>query len=186
MRTTGGKEITVIEYRNLTENEISRELFSDFVRHQAVTKCFRRENGEWVVKDDPFTDDWSEEDYRTLIFCLKRTLSSGGFVHGAFDGGRLKGFVSVEPKLFGGKQRYLDLSSLHVSEELRGRGIGKTLFSAAKRWAKEHGAKKLYISAHSAYESQMFYRRMGCAEAAVYERSHTEAEPYDCQLECGL
>lgn len=176
----------MIEYRDLTENEISRELFSDFVRHQAVTKCFRRENGEWVVKDDPFTDDWSEEDYRTLIFCLKRTLSSGGFVHGAFDSGRLKGFVSVEPKLFGGEQQYLDLSSLHVSEELRGRGIGKTLFSAAKRWAKEHGAKKLYISAHSAYESQMFYRRMGCAEAAVYDRSHTEAEPYDCQLECGL
>ncbi|MDO5551833.1 MAG: GNAT family N-acetyltransferase, partial [Lachnospiraceae bacterium] len=97
-----------------------------------------------------------------------------------------KGFVSVESDLFGGTQRYLDLSSIHVSEDMRGRGIGKALFLAAKDWAKEHGARKLYISSHSAVESQAFYKAMGCVEAEVYHQGHVEREPYDCQLECVL
>ena len=69
---------------------------------------------------------------------------------------------------------------------MRGQGVGKALFLAAKEWSKERGAKKLYISAHSAVESQAFYKAMGCVEAQVYNRKHVEEEPYDCQLECEL
>ena len=69
---------------------------------------------------------------------------------------------------------------------MRGKGIGTALFLAAKEWAKTRGARKLYISAHSAIETQAFYRKMGCVEAAVYNQAHVEAEPYDCQLECLL
>lgn len=176
----------MIAYRNLNESELNRELFKDFRRRQVVTKCRRKEGGEWVIKDDPFVDDWTDADYGTLVSCLKNTLATGGFVHAAFIDGSLKGFVSVEPAIFGGEQRYLDLSSIHVSEDMRGSGIGRELFSAAKKWAKAHGARKLYISAHSAVESQAFYRKMGCAEAEVYHQGHVEAEPYDCQLECTL
>lgn len=176
----------MIEYRNLYAGELCRELFKNFIRHQNVTKCWRRENGKWVTRDDPFVDDWSETDYQTLLSCLRNTLATGGFVHAAFDHGALKGFVSVESTLFGGGQKYLDLSSLHVSEDMRNQGIGTALFLAAKEWAGNKGAGKLYISAHSAVESQAFYRKMGCVEAAVYNREHVEAEPYDCQLECLL
>ena len=59
-------------------------------------------------------------------------------------------------------------------------------FTNIKEWAKQKGAKKLYISAHSAVESQAFYKSMGCVEAKVYNQKHVEDEPYDCQLECGL
>ena len=176
----------MIQYRNLYTDEICRELFKDFILHQVVTKCRRKENDKWVIKDAPFIDDWSEEDYKILILCLKNTVLSGGFVYAAFDENRLKGFVSVESELFGGEQKYLDLSSIHVSEDMRGRGVGSELFLSAKRWAKEHGAQKLYISAHSAVESQEFYRKMGCTEASVYHQKHVEQEPYDCQLECRL
>lgn len=176
----------MIEYRNLYAGELCRELFKNFIRHQNVTKCWRRENGKWVIRDDPFVDDWSETDYQTLLSCLRNTLATGGFVHAAFDHGALKGFVSVESTLFGGGQKYLDLSSLHVSEDMRNQGIGTALFLAAKEWAGNKGAGKLYISAHSAVESQAFYRKMGCVEATVYNREHVEAEPYDCQLECLL
>lgn len=175
-----------VQYRDLCGQELSRDLFKGFVRRQVVTDCWRREGGNWVVKKDPFIDDWSEEDYQTLLACLKRTLQTGGFVHAAFCGGSLKGFVSVEPVLFGGAHRYLDLSSLHVSEEARKMGIGRALFLAAKEWAKEKGAKKLYISAHSAVESQAFYKAMGCVEAELYHKEHVEKEPFDCQLECVL
>ncbi|MCI8638428.1 MAG: GNAT family N-acetyltransferase [Coprococcus sp.] len=180
------KREIVIQYRDLHGNEINRELFHDFIRHQVVEKCLRREDGRWETKEDPFIDDWSEKDYQTLISCLKNTVATGGFVHAAFCDGRLKGFVSVEPEFFGGVHRYLDLSSIHVSEDMRGMGIGRTLFCVAKEWAKEKGAKKLYISAHSAVETQAFYKAMGCVEAKEYKKEHVEAEPYDCQLECLL
>lgn len=176
--------MTMIEYRNLTSDEISVELFSHFIRHQNVTKCWRKENGQWIIKDDPFVDNWDEKEYNILVSCLKNTVVTGGFVYAAFCEGVLKGFVAAEPEIFGGEQRYIDLSSIHVSEDMRGKGIGKTLFLAAKAWAKEKGAKKLYISAHSAVESQAFYKKMGCVEAEVYNKEHVEKEPFDCQLEC--
>lgn len=174
------------QYRKLHAEEIKRGLFRNFIRRQVVTRCWRREGGAWVVKDDPFIDDWTEKDYRVLISCLKNTIATGGFVYAFLVENKVKGFTSVEPELFGGEQRYLDLSCIHVSEDMRGKGIGEELFLAAKKWAREHGAKKLYISSHSAVESQGFYKKMGCVEAAVYQQEHVEKEPYDCQLECLL
>ena len=159
-------------------------LFSSFIRHQAVVKCLRRENDQWIVKDDPFIDDWTEEDYKILIKCLKHTAATGGFLYAAFSDSCLKGFVYVEPDFFGSRNQYLDLSSINISEDMRRKGIGRMLFMAAKNWAKEKGAEKLYISAHSAVESQAFYKSMGCVEAEEYCQKHVSQEPYDCQLEC--
>ncbi len=176
----------MIQYRSLEENELNRDLFQYFIRRQTVTKCWRREQGQWVVKDAPFIDDWSEQDYEMLLGCLKNTIRTGGFVYAFFLHGRLKGFVSVEPGLFGGTNRYLDLSSIHVSQDMRGQGVGAELFEAAKDWARQQGAGKLYISAHSAVESQAFYKKMGCVEAQLYHKDHVENEPFDCQLECSL
>ena len=127
-----------------------------------------------------------EEEFQTLVSCLQNTIRTGGFVYGAFYEGNLKGFTSVESELFGGAQQYLDLSCIHVSEDMRGKGIGETLFAAAKDWAKKHGARKLYISGHSAVETQAFYKKMGCVETELYNEAHVEKEPCDCQLECRL
>lgn len=176
----------MVQYRTLSEKEICRELFRGFIRHQVVTKCWRREKDRWVIREDPFIDDWTEADYQTLISCLKNTAATGGVVYGAFIAGTLKGFASVEPDFTGSKGQYLDLSSIHVSEDARGTGIGKTLFLMAKEWARARGAKKLYISAHSAVESQAFYKNMGCVEALEYDKQHVDMEPFDCQLECAL
>ena len=104
----------VVTYRELSADEITRDLFTSFIRRQVVTDCWRKVDGKWVVRADPFVDDWSEEDYQTLIACLRNTVATGGFVCGAFVDGVLKGFVSVESELFGARREYLDLSSLHV------------------------------------------------------------------------
>lgn len=176
----------MIQYRRIHTDELCLELFSAFIRRQNVTECRRKENGEWVIKDDPFVDDWSERDYLTLVSCLRNTDMTGGFVYAAFDDDKLKGFVSVESEFFGEEQQYLDLTSIHVSEDMRGQGIGRRLFLAAKEWASEQGAQKLYISAHSAVETQAFYQAMGCVDAQQYCQKHVEAEPFDCQLECKL
>lgn len=109
-----------MKYRMIGTENLIRALFAHFIRRQEVTKCWRREAGEWVIRDAPFTDDWSEEDYAIL---------------------------------------------------------------RAADFAGEHGARKLYLSALSAVESQAFYRSMGCVEATEYSAYHTEKESFDCQME---
>jgi GNAT superfamily N-acetyltransferase len=175
-----------MEYMELQAEMINRELFAHFRRHQLVSQCWRKVEDQWRIEDIAFTDDWDEKNYCKLIVCLKNTVAEGGVVFGAFADGLLKGFSSVESAFFGKNNEYLDLSSLHVSEDVRSKGIGKELFRLSKEWAMQHGARKLYISAHSSVESQAFYRAMGCVEALEYNQSHVTEEPYDCQLECQL
>lgn len=171
-----------IVYRQL--NKIDSKLFSHFSRHQNVNGCYRMENGEWVIKPIAFIDDLAEEEYAELIAALRNTIITGGAVFGAFQEGFLAGFASVEGEFFGSENGYVDLSNLHVSENMRGHGIGKRLFAASAGWAKAHGAKKLYISAHSAVETQKFYRNaMGCTDAKEINAALAQKEPCDCQLE---
>ena len=173
-------------YKELTIDDMDISMFEYFDRTQNVTKCWRKINGKWVIKDIAFVDNWSNEEYREGVDYLKNLLKLEGYVVGAFFDGKLKGFASVEPVIFGTTAKYMDLSNIHISQDMRRQGIGKELFVLAKRWAKERGAEKLYISAHSAVESQAFYKSMGCVEAVEYNKELAEKEPCDCQLECVL
>ncbi|MFQ9741869.1 MAG: GNAT family N-acetyltransferase [Slackia sp.] len=88
-----------------------------------------------------------------------------GFVYGAMQSNVLKGFVTVDAKALGPDNEYLDLRDLFVSADARGQGIGRELFRAAAQWARSKGACKLYLSAHSAIETQAFSKAMGCVDA---------------------
>ena len=81
--------------RAVAPDELELSLFDGFVRRQEVNLCYRREHGRWVVRSDPFVDDWSEADYRFLIECLHNTLKTGGALFGVCDGSDLKGIASV-------------------------------------------------------------------------------------------
>lgn len=172
-----------MEYRILETAEINERLFFNFERRQEVTRCWRKIDDEWIIHDVIFIDQWGDDEYTTLIKCLKNTKSTGGVIFGAFFNSQLKGFSSVESHFFGKNKEYLDLSNIHVSEDFRGKSVGKKLFKMACTWAKMRGAKKLYLSAHSAVESQAFYNSIGCVEAKEYNQEHVQKEPYDCQLE---
>ena len=60
------KNDILLKYRMLNAEEVNREIFKDFIRYQNVTKCWRKENGKWIIKDAPFVDDWTENDYQKL------------------------------------------------------------------------------------------------------------------------
>ena len=176
-----------IQYRAVGQAELTPRLFAAFDRRQEVVNCYRRgADGTWCVRPDPFLDDWSAEDYRFLTECLIRTLERGGAVFGAFVCGALKGFCSVEAPPLGSRGQYRDLTSLHVSRELRGQGMGKELFALAAGAARRMGGEKLYISSHSAAETQAFYRGLGCTDASEPDAEHVGREPFDCQLEFAL
>jgi GNAT superfamily N-acetyltransferase len=176
--------LTDILYRPIELTDINGELFRRFSRRQVVNDCRRWVDGKWVVRKDPFIDDWTKEDYEWIIDKMHRIIDEGGFLYGAFEGEYLKGFVSVLSEPLGSRRQYLDLFFLFVSEEQRGKGVGKRLFAQARKWAREKGAESLYISAHSAIESQTFYRAMGCVDAEEISQPHVLHEPLDCQMEC--
>lgn len=178
--------MTAPRYLRLSPPEIGPSFLDGFARKQQVTRCLRKSGGAWVARDIAFTDDWSAEERRALSARLQRVAADGGFVFSAWNGDVLAGFIAVAPAAFGSACAYLDLLELHVAETLRGYGIGRRLFSAAVDWARTRGADALYISAHSAVETQAFYRAMGCAEAREYNAAHVAAEPCDCQLEYRL
>lgn len=172
-----------IQYKKLKANEITVDLFKNFNRYQKVTKCWRKVEDKWVLKDIAFTEEWTSKEYEFLVKCLQNTVNTGGLVFAAFKDESLAGFVSVENILFGAEKEYLQLSCIHVTFEGRGRGVGRGLFELAADSARKMGAKKLYISAHSSEESQAFYKKLGCVEAAEYNERLVAEEPCDCQLE---
>lgn len=176
----------MLTYRVLSAAQISPDLFAQFQRRQEVTKCWRKTDGIWTIRDIAFIDEWSPREFKELLAHLRAQCRAGGLVFAAFSDGAMKGFVCVDAGLFGSRRQYMDLSHIYVSQDMRKKGIGRRLFEQAKAYAKAHDAQKLYISAHSAVESQAFYRALGCVEAAEYSLSHVEKEPCDCQLEYRL
>jgi len=63
-----------------SEPQITRELFRYFNRRQEVTKCWRKDQGIWMLKEEHFVEDWSEAQYQFLVECLKNTVNTGGIV----------------------------------------------------------------------------------------------------------
>jgi len=175
-----------MEYRALTENDATEELLKHFIRYQMVRRCWRKRGGAWVLEDIPFTEDWSAEDRARKLREIRKNLSDGGCAYGAFDDGKLKGLMMLERGPLGSRGQYIQVSSMHVSGDMRHRGIGRKLFGMGMAWARARGAEKLYISACSAEETIAFYHAMGCTEAAEYDARSVEEEPCDCQMECAL
>ncbi|MGH4121414.1 MAG: GNAT family N-acetyltransferase [Clostridium sp.] len=175
-----------ISYKELKKTEIDVPLFTGFNRYQEVKKCWRKESGEWILKEISFIEQWGPDKYESLVKYLCNTIRTGGTVFGAFHNNVLVGFASVESQLFGLQKEYVELSYIHTSYESRGMAIGKNLFALVCKKAKEIGAKKLYISGHSSQESQAFYKAMGCVEAEEYNSKLFAKEPCDCQLEYSL
>ena len=122
-------------YRKIELEELNLDLFRKFERRQNVARQLQKQGDAWVEKPVSLVEEWSREDYEFLLTCLQNTIQEGGVVFGAFEGNAVKGFASISGKPFGYAGTYRDLTSLHVSRELRGRGIGTRLFHLAAGWA---------------------------------------------------
>lgn len=89
----GGIYLMRIHYKMI--DKIYIDLFSKFNRYQDVKKCWRKEDGKWILKEVPFTEQWGVDEYRFLVNCLKNTIETGGTVFGAYDD-VLVGFSSIK------------------------------------------------------------------------------------------
>ena len=125
----------VFVFREIHGEELCPELFSSFIRRQSVHDCWRRSGSSWEIRPDPFIDDWTCDDILELLHKMRKLISAGGLVYGAFSFGHLKGFAAVDSRLFGSSSQYADLAELHVSEDARRLGVGRALFQKAAAFA---------------------------------------------------
>ena len=146
--------MNTISYLNLTKKNFCENSLDEFVRHQVVGECWRKNSeNKYVLVSNPYVEDWDLDKRREIARDVLHTIEQKGFAYGAFCEGKIVGYILVSTKFFGSSQQYIELLLYHVSEPYRRQGIGKELFYLACSRAKELGAKKLYISAHSSKES---------------------------------
>ena len=175
-----------ITYCKISEENFSYSSLDGFIRRQEVRECWRKVDSQWKLLPIAYVEDWDLEARRKRADIILRGVRSGGIAYGAWDRERVVGFARLEGPLFGSEGQYIDLAQFHVSLPCRRRGIGKRLFELACQGARELGAKKLYVSAHSAKESIAAYRKYGCVEAREVSQILAEKEPCDMQLEFQL
>ncbi len=162
----------------LSEENFTLASLDSFISRQEVAACWRKRDGQWVLLPIAYTDACAPAAPAVL-----EALRAGSPAFGAWTGGQLAGFAILDRERFGSRAQYVGLAELHVSQPLRGRGIGRALFRLACREARALGAERLYISAHSAQETIAAYRAFGCVEAEEINWTLAKKEPCDVQLE---
>jgi predicted N-acetyltransferase YhbS len=106
----------------------------------------------------------------------------GGTFVGVFDAEALIGMSVLERARVGRSRDQMQLAYLYVSRTYRGRGVGMQLFEAAASFAREAGAKALYVSAAPTENTVDFYLHRGCVLAPEPDPALLAAEPDDIHL----
>lgn len=174
-----------VRVERVTADNVRPDSLDGFVRHQQVCECWRCVDGQWMLLPIAFTEHWDADRLRAEAAELIALSAAGKPAFVAKQGDDVVGFASLGGRL-GIRGQYMELLSLHVSKPWRGQGVGRALFAAVCTAAREAGAEKLYISAHSSKESQAVYRALGCALAQEPDAAHVTAEPCDVQMEYDL
>lgn len=175
-----------IRIERLTEDNFNQYSLDDFVRHQVVTECWRKVDGEWKLLPIAFIEDWDLNKRRKEAALIAGNLHGNMIDYGAFHDKKVLGYITVGTEKIGTKGQYIQLVTFQVSEPYRGMGVGRKLFERACDIARKYGAGKLYISAHSSKESQAAYKALGCVHTAEIIPWIAEDEPCDVQLEYDL
>lgn len=172
-----------IEIIQLPDPRLNEYSLDDFIRHQVVSECWRKIDGEWKLLPIEFTEDWGPEKCREEAAGLLDRINRDLVAFAAVENDKITGYITVVTERIGSRKQYLQLEAFEVSEPYRGRGIGRQLFTKACEKAKETGAEKLYISAHSSKESLAAYKALGCVHAQEIIHCIADKEPCDVQLE---
>ena len=175
-----------IVFAQLNCGNFDKYSLDGFILNQKVTRCWRKVDGFYKLQPVSYTEEWSLAERRKMADKIINGINNGSAAFAAVTDDTVIGFALLCGGLFGSGSQYTDLAEFYISEPYRRNGIGKKLFEAACCEAKKRGAKKIYISAHSAEESIAAYKKYGCVLAAEPDVAHILKEPFDLQLEYDL
>lgn len=173
----------MFNFKELSLEEVQENFLSTFNRYQETQQVLVKHNDQLMMKTDSFIDDWDEVNKLSVVQSLRACVQAGGSVIGVYHQADLIAFANVESTRFGIRNEYVELPYIHVSNDLRGNGIGKKLFEVCCEKAKLLGAEKLYVAAHPSIETQCFYKQMGCTLASEINDEILNKEPLDLQME---
>ena len=75
------------------------------------------------------------------------------------------GYVACSTKDTCNTDKWLELENMEIVEEYRKNGIGSKLIDEVKKWAKEKGFQKMYVSAYFGNTNAIsFYKKNGFSE----------------------
>jgi ribosomal protein S18 acetylase RimI-like enzyme len=100
-------------------------------------------------------------------------------VLGAFDGERFAGMASLRYRLSGDMAQ---LTTLHVSQVYRRRGVARQLVGEIFRLAQESGATSIYVSATESESAVGFYLSQGFRPTSEPDQRLLEMEPDDIHM----
>lgn len=170
----------MINIKLLTEENFTANSLDFYERRHEVTEVYRKQNGKYVLVEQPYVEDWDLEKKRQIAAAVS---SKDYITYLAFKDEKVVGFMGLIRQLYG-ERMILDM--MHVSAECRGTGIGRKLFETGKAEALKAGAKELYISACSSKETIAFYRAMGAEITDNPIKQMAESEPFDLQMICKI
>jgi len=174
----------MIHIRTLKEDECHR--IKEIDASQYIDKAWREVDGHRQLVAINYLDpDWPNG-FQEHLDGLKDTLKNEGLVLGAFDGNTLVGVLSLKRPTFGRRNTYVLLDQLFISKNMRGQGIGHSLFFKAAETARLWNANKFYICAGSAEETINFYMTIGCQTVDELNQELYEQDPRDMHLEYAL
>jgi GNAT superfamily N-acetyltransferase len=77
--------------------------------------------------------------------------------------GKVLGMVGLRiERSYGSDDSYVQIRDFVVCSEHRGKGVGRTLISAAEDWARQRGARDVMLTTHKRRtDAHRFYRSMG-------------------------
>ena len=168
----------MIRIELLSTENFNMNSLDNYQRKQDVKKVYRKHNGEYILVDCIYTEDWDVEKRRSVA----KDISSDDYItYLAIDNDEVVGFIGVKKDLV---EPYMILDLMQVSATYRGQGIGRKLFDVGKEVARKAGAEALYISACSSEETIAFYKAMGAELTDCPIEEIAEDEPYDLQMVC--
>ena len=168
----------MIRIELLSKDNFRPDSLDNYQRKQDVKKVYRKQDGEYILTDCVYTEDWDVMKKRSVAGTISR---DDRITYIALDEDRVIGFISLLKQLEG---PYMILDMMQVSAEYRGMGIGRRLFCKGKEEALKAGAEALYISACSSEETIAFYKAMGSRLTDRPIKRIAEDEPFDLQMVC--
>ena len=138
-------------------------------------KAFYELNKAWI--DRYFTME--AKDYETLEHPERAILEPGGHILVALEGERPVGVCAMIVSARPGSP--FELAKMGVDPGFQGRGIGRALVVAALEWAREQGARKVFLESNTVLKPALaLYRSLGSREvsgsASPYKRSDIQME----------
>ena len=88
-----------MEYKILDNHNFTGHSLDDFVRHQAVTECWRKTENGWKLVPNAYEENWSQAQCRKMEEEVVHGINVDQTGFGAFDGERIVGFATVSHRI---------------------------------------------------------------------------------------